>query len=75
LQVADGRDNILVAIAHDQTLPGVVGFFPKTANHFMEAGWPQKLRWLFLRDFARAVRYNGTVEGRHAAFDYWNGPQ
>ena len=72
LQVADARDNILVAVAHDQTLSGVVDFFPKTANQFVKKRWTHKLRWLFLRDFAKAVGYNGTVEGRSAMFEKWN---
>jgi hypothetical protein len=38
----------------------------------MEKRWTAKLRWLFLRDFAKAVGYNGTVEGRSAQFEKWN---
>lgn len=71
LQAAD-RDNILVVVAHDQTLTGVVDLFPKTANRFLEKGWTKKLRWLFLRDFANATGYEGVVEGRSPLFEKWN---
>ncbi|KAF2267194.1 hypothetical protein CC78DRAFT_530992 [Lojkania enalia] len=73
IQGADCRDNILVAVAHDSTLPSVVDFFPKTANEFVEKGWVKKLRWLFLRDFAKAVGYDGEVEGISADWAKWNG--
>ncbi|KAH8808512.1 beta-lactamase-like protein [Xylogone sp. PMI_703] len=52
---ADARNDILVVIAHDAHLLGVIDFFPKYADGFMEKGWVEKGRWLFLKDFEEAV--------------------
>jgi glyoxylase-like metal-dependent hydrolase (beta-lactamase superfamily II) len=52
---ADARPDILVVMAHDETLLDVVDFFPKYANDFREKGWVDRSRWLFLKDFAKAV--------------------
>lgn len=54
---ADASDNILLAIAHDASLLDVVDFFPNYANNFMEKGWVEKSRWLFLKDFKEAVQH------------------
>lgn len=72
LQTADCKENILVVLAHDTALPGVVDFFPNTADQFMEKGWVKELRWRFLRDFAKAVGYDGEVEGRSTNWATWN---
>jgi glyoxylase-like metal-dependent hydrolase (beta-lactamase superfamily II) len=53
---ADAQDEVLVAMAHDDTLLDVVDFFPKYANDFKQKGWVEKGRWLFLKDFAGAVK-------------------
>lgn len=53
---ADARDEVLVVMAHDSTLLDVADFFPKYANDFKEKGWVEKGRWLFLKDFAGAVK-------------------
>ncbi|TAQ90531.1 hypothetical protein B7494_g1146 [Chlorociboria aeruginascens] len=52
---ADAQDEVLVVMAHDDTLLDVVDFFPKYANGFLEKGWAEKGRWLFLKDFKSAV--------------------
>ena len=52
---ADARPDVLVVMAHDESLLDVVDFFPKYANDFREKGWVEKGRWLFLKDFAKAV--------------------
>ncbi|KUJ20708.1 uncharacterized protein LY89DRAFT_682407 [Mollisia scopiformis] len=52
---ADAHDEIFVAMAHDESLLPVVDFFPKYANDFKSKGWVQDTRWLFLKDFAKAV--------------------
>jgi len=54
---ADARDEVLVLMAHDQTLLSVMDFFPKYANDFMQKGWVKEGRWLFLKDFAIAVMH------------------
>jgi glyoxylase-like metal-dependent hydrolase (beta-lactamase superfamily II) len=51
----DARPGIMVIMAHDESLLGVLDFFPKYANDFREKGWVEKGRWLFLKDFATAV--------------------
>jgi len=53
---ADALDEVLVVIAHDDSLLDVVDFFPKYANDFKQKGWVERGRWLFLKDFAKAVR-------------------
>jgi glyoxylase-like metal-dependent hydrolase (beta-lactamase superfamily II) len=54
---ADARDDVLVVMAHDETLLPVIDFFPKYANDFMQKGWVREGRWLFLKDFAQAVKH------------------
>ncbi|KAM0142658.1 hypothetical protein ACHAP3_001764 [Botrytis cinerea] len=51
----DASDEVLVVMAHDETLKDVASFFPQYANSFRESGWADKARWLFLRDFVGAV--------------------
>jgi hypothetical protein len=55
LQQADAEDNILVVIAHDYHIKGVVDFFPLSANDFMARGWHSLVRWKFLSDFRGAL--------------------
>ena len=62
LQDLDAHDDILVVLAHDETILGVVDLFPATANEFVRKGWVQKSRWRFLRDFALAVKWEGRVD-------------
>jgi hypothetical protein len=54
---ADARDEVLVVMAHDESLLPVMDFFPKYANDFMQKGWLTEGRWLFLKDFAKAVKH------------------
>ncbi|KAF2200238.1 hypothetical protein GQ43DRAFT_441758 [Delitschia confertaspora ATCC 74209] len=72
IQGADVREDVLVVLAHDNSLTGVVDFFPQTANSFMEKGWVKKLRWLFLREFGKAVGYEREVEGLSDEWLKWN---
>jgi glyoxylase-like metal-dependent hydrolase (beta-lactamase superfamily II) len=57
MQELDGikDESIIMCVAHDETLLGVIDFFPKTINDFAKKDWVGKLRWRFLRDFAGAV--------------------
>lgn len=52
----DASDQVLVVMAHDETLKDVVSFFPHYANSFREKVWAEKGRWLFLRDFIGALK-------------------
>ena len=54
---ADAQDEVLVVMAHDDSLLPIMDFFPKYANDFKEKGWVEKGRWLFLKDFANAVKH------------------
>ncbi|KAH8902167.1 hypothetical protein BR93DRAFT_932342 [Coniochaeta sp. PMI_546] len=64
MQEADIAENVLVALAHDTSLLGVVDFFPKRANDFMKNRWNLKTRWMFLKDFAAAaINYDGQSWG------------
>ena len=61
----ENAENILVVCAHDETFldhPDL--FFPNTLNDFMERDLVKKTRWGFLRDFAKAVGWEGEVVGK-----------
>ena len=52
----DGRDDVLVMIAHDAYMGDVVRCFPDgKANGWKAEGWKEKGTWRFLRDFEEAV--------------------
>jgi len=55
LQEADASDDVLVVLAHDDSLLDVVEFFPKSANEWKAKGWGEKGRWAFLKFFSDAV--------------------
>ncbi|KAL6415844.1 metallo-beta-lactamase superfamily protein [Ilyonectria robusta] len=55
VQEADASKAIMVIIAHDTHLAGVIDFFPKYATDFMAKGWLEKTRWAFLKDFSAAL--------------------
>jgi hypothetical protein len=66
MQEYDGQEaeNILVVVAHDESLLDIIDFFPEKANDFMRKGWVKEGRWRFLADFKDAVGYEGKVEGK-----------
>lgn len=55
VQEADAHDAVLVVVAHDASLKGVLDFFPAYANDFVEKKWVEKGRWAFLKDFKEAL--------------------
>ncbi|KAL8998546.1 MAG: hypothetical protein Q9169_002386 [Polycauliona sp. 2 TL-2023] len=58
----DGRDDVLVMIAHDAHMLDVVTMFPKgKANGWKEEGWKEKGTWKFLKDFEEAVKEREEV--------------
>ncbi|CAL8581676.1 hypothetical protein XPA_007363 [Xanthoria parietina] len=58
----DGRDDVLVIIAHDAHMLDVVTFFPHgTANAWKAEGWKEKGAWKFLGDFEEAVKEREEV--------------
>lgn len=63
LQLLDAYMNqVFVILAHDETVEGVIDFFPKTANQWKERGWGNEVRWLFLGDFREAVTQEGVSD-------------
>ncbi|KAK8138557.1 Metallo-hydrolase/oxidoreductase [Apiospora sp. TS-2023a] len=64
LQEVDAYEHFLIVPAHDETFLHVADFFPKSANGFAEKGWVKQVRWAFLKDFAKAVGYEGEVAGK-----------
>ncbi|KAF7197292.1 Cytochrome P450 monooxygenase [Pseudocercospora fuligena] len=64
LQQADVHDHILMVAAHDESLLDILGFYPKKANDFLQKGFVRQARWRFLRDFAKAIGYEGEIEGK-----------
>lgn len=60
MQKLDACDNVMVVIAHDTSLEGVVDTFPQgTVNGWKQRGWKERVRWRFLRDFVHAGRAEG----------------
>lgn len=53
---ADASDEVLVIMAHDDTLKDVASFFPLDANTFRQNTWAEKGRLLFLRDFVGRLK-------------------
>lgn len=51
----DALNNVLVVLAHDKSLDGEVDMFPSAVNDWMEKGVKERTRWLFLKDFERAL--------------------
>ena len=52
----DAHENILVMIAHDNTMLDVVDVFPCLANDWKKKGWKEKGHWKFLGDFHEVVK-------------------
>ncbi|KAG9586847.1 Metallo-hydrolase/oxidoreductase, partial [Aureobasidium melanogenum] len=55
MQEFDASDDILLIIAHDASLLGVLDFFPESLNHWREKDLDAKTRWRFLGGFSEAV--------------------
>ena len=51
----DADDNVLVVMAHDPVLKGLVNFFPEKVNNWRSKDVKSKVTWLFLRDFRTAI--------------------
>ncbi len=55
LMVFDVYENVFVLMAHDDSVQGVVEFFPKYANAWKKLEWGARSRWMFLKDFRSAL--------------------
>ena len=53
LKAFDGRDDVMIIIAHDATLLDVLEHFPRDINAWKARGWAAQSRWLFLKDLER----------------------
>ena len=51
VQALDAREDVLVVMAHDQSLMDVVRFWPERANGWLREGWKGRGLWGFLGDF------------------------
>ena len=54
---ANVQDKVLVIIAHDNSLLPVMDFFPNYTNRFKEKGRVKAGRWLYLKVFAKSIKY------------------
>ncbi|KAK0209335.1 beta-lactamase-like protein [Desarmillaria ectypa] len=54
----DASPDILVIIAHDATVPGVIDEFPESLNDWKAKGWKDKLTWAFLERESPAFRFS-----------------
>jgi hypothetical protein len=55
LKAFDGRDDVLIVIAHDSTMLDVMDLFPKDINGWKANDWADRGRWLFLRELGKAA--------------------
>ncbi|KAG7443893.1 uncharacterized protein BT62DRAFT_1078088 [Guyanagaster necrorhizus] len=60
LSTLDTSPDILVLIAHDCTVPGVIDEFPESVNDWKAKGWKEKLTWAFLEKDSLAFRFGKT---------------
>ncbi|KIW75189.1 hypothetical protein Z517_11962 [Fonsecaea pedrosoi CBS 271.37] len=54
-QEADADSNVWFIFAHDDSLWGLIDFFPADVNSWKEKGWGAKTKWSFLKDFRPAL--------------------
>ncbi|KAG2019080.1 hypothetical protein GB937_005371 [Aspergillus fischeri] len=55
LGMLDASDNILVVLAHDESIIGIADMFPAIINNWKEKGYGERVRWRFLRDFRASL--------------------
>ena len=55
LEEIDAQENVLIVMAHDMSLKGVLPFFPEKANQWKNDSIKEESRWLFLDDFREAI--------------------
>lgn len=56
----DADPNILVLLAHDNSLLETIPMFPGKLDEWKERGWKDVLRWGFLRDFELGASQTGS---------------
>ena len=55
IEELDSLDNVLVVIAHDESLLGEIDLYPDAVNGWMEKRIKARTRWMFCRDLERAI--------------------
>ena len=56
LQEVDAHPNILLIVAHDQTVLDTLDFYPKPMNDWFEKDHAKKAKWKFLGDFSDGIK-------------------
>lgn len=56
IQEFDADDNVLIIVAHDDSIAASVDFFPKIFNDWKAKGLRSETRWLFCKDFEQALK-------------------
>ena len=56
VQVLDANPDVLVVIAHDNTAPEILPYFPAKLNGWEKKDYKQLDTWRFLRDFKKALK-------------------
>lgn len=55
LQEFDAAENVLLVVAHDDSVGDVLEFYPDSINRWAEKDMAIKARWSFLADFEDAL--------------------
>jgi hypothetical protein len=53
VQDIDSGEDVLVIIAHDESIKHIVDFFPSSMNQWKAKQWGSRSRWAFLADFRK----------------------
>ncbi|GKT58132.1 metallo-beta-lactamase superfamily protein [Colletotrichum tofieldiae] len=56
----DASPDVFVVAAHDDSLHGVMEYFPKGANEWKRKGWKESGKWLFLKDLEKPLKVAGV---------------
>ncbi|KAK1671041.1 metallo-beta-lactamase superfamily protein [Colletotrichum godetiae] len=62
IQKFDASPDVFVVASHDSSLVGVVDVYPADASGWKGKGWKESGKWLFLKDFERAVELADSEE-------------
>lgn len=69
----DCQDNILLLTAHDEHVvepEPIISFFPEALNDWHEKGLGKKTKWLFLKDFEKAIGTRYAFEAHFTWREY-----
>ncbi|KAK8124344.1 Metallo-hydrolase/oxidoreductase [Apiospora kogelbergensis] len=51
----DASENIFIILAHDESIKDQINLFPEPINNWKAMGLSSRTRWLFCKDFAKAL--------------------